>query len=248
MGERELPRGVRFHRGKYQVRWYSPEGKRVAKTFDRLTDARKEVQRVAVSKDQGTYVDPRAGLVTVADWTERWLNTTSPTLKPLTVLSYKSLLRSRVLPALGGYRLRDLKPSAVAAWVGAMISDGLSPSRIRQASGVLRQALDAAVDDGCIVRNPAARAKLPRIEHKEAPFFEPPIVDALVGAVQAPYGALVAVMGVCGLRFGEAAALRVRHVDALRRRLIVEESLAEIRTLRVRFDQVPCAPFGPGVP
>jgi integrase len=38
----------------------------------------------------------------------------------------------------------------------------------------------------------------------------------------------MSVLGVCGLRWGEAVALRGRHVDALRQRLIVEKSLAEI--------------------
>jgi integrase len=54
------------------------------------------------------------------------------------------------------------------------------------------------------------------------------VVDTLIDAIRAPYGALMAVMGVCGLRWGEAVALRRKHVDGLRRRLIVEESLAEI--------------------
>jgi integrase len=35
-------------------------------------------------------------------------------------------------------------------------------------------------------------------------------------------------LGVLGLRFGEAAALRRRHVDVLRRRLHIEDSLAEV--------------------
>jgi integrase len=49
-----------------------------------------------------------------------------------------------------------------------------------------------------------------------------------VKAVGAPYDALVAVLGVCGPRWGEAVALRRRHVDPLRRRLHIESSLAEI--------------------
>ena len=35
-------------------------------------------------------------------------------------------------------------------------------------------------------------------------------------------------LGYCGLRWGEAAALRVRHVDPLRGRLMVEESYADV--------------------
>ena len=42
------------------------------------------------------------------------------------------------------------------------------------------------------------------------------------------YRALVLVMGMCGLRWGEAAALRVKRVDLLRRRLVVAESVTEV--------------------
>jgi len=109
-----------------------------------------------------------------------------------------------------------------------MVADGLSPSRIRQGHVVLRLVLESAVSDGYLARNPAVGVKLPRLEHREAPYFEPQVVDAIADAVGAPYNVLVSVLGICGLRWGEAAALRGRHVDTLRRRLLVEESLAEI--------------------
>lgn len=116
----------------------------------------------------------------------------------------------------------------MTAWVGAMVVDGLSPSRIRQAHVVLRLLFESAVRDGYLTRNPALGVKLPRLEHTEAPFFEPRVVDALVGTLESPYDLLTAVMGVCGLRWGEAVALRRCHTDLLRRRLRVEESLAEV--------------------
>lgn len=39
---------------------------------------------------------------------------------------------------------------------------------------------------------------------------------------------VVLVLAYCGLRFGELAALRVRNVDPLRRRLQIEESATEV--------------------
>jgi integrase len=42
------------------------------------------------------------------------------------------------------------------------------------------------------------------------------------------YELLVRLLGTVGLRFGEAAALQRRHVDLLRRRLRIEQSLAEV--------------------
>jgi integrase len=39
---------------------------------------------------------------------------------------------------------------------------------------------------------------------------------------------MILVLGLCGLRFGECAALRVRSVDLMRRRLRVSESVSEV--------------------
>lgn len=47
--------------------------------------------------------------------------------------------------------------------------------------------------------------------------------------VGAQYRALILVLGFCGLRWGEVAALRVKRVDLLRRRLTVAESVTEVR-------------------
>jgi integrase len=42
------------------------------------------------------------------------------------------------------------------------------------------------------------------------------------------YGTLIQVLAYCGLRWGEAAALRVENVDLMRRRIQVVESVTEI--------------------
>lgn len=92
-----------------------------------------------------------------------------------------------------------------------MISEGLSASRIRQAHVVLRVMLDVAVRDGLLVRNPAAKAKLPRLDHREAPYFTPDVVDALAAAIHEPYDVLVSVLGGAGL----GGAKPWRRADAM---------------------------------
>jgi hypothetical protein len=80
-----------------------------------------------------------------------------------------------------------------------------------------------------VASNPALDADLPRLPTGEAPYFEPALVDRLARSIGEPYGLMVRIMGTLGLRYGEAAALRRRSVDLLRRRLVVEQSLAEVR-------------------
>jgi integrase len=56
------------------------------------------------------------------------------------------------------------------------------------------------------------------------------------------------VLAYCGLRFGELAALRVRNLDPLRRRLHIEESVTEVDgamifgTLKSTSAVGPCLP------
>jgi integrase len=88
--------------------------------------------------------------------------------------------------------------------------------------------MKAAVREGLIVRNPAEGVDLPRIAHREAAFLEPGEVERIAEAMSEPYGLMVRLMGRLGPRYGEAAALRRRSVDMLRRRLVIEESVAEV--------------------
>ena len=84
------------------------------------------------------------------------------------------------------------------------------------------------VGDERLARNPAHKARLPRLERREAMYWDPGSVDRLIGAVPTQFAGFIAVQGVIGLRFGEAAALRRGSVNGLRKELRLQESLAEI--------------------
>ncbi len=217
--------------GKWQGYYRAPD-RRVRRasehgTFLRKKDAEDTARAQERKVSRGEWTDPELASIAVEDLAEQWFEGARPMLQPKTVASYESLLRSRILPTFGS---RQVGTSAFGCHhLGrGMVADGLSPSRTRQAHVVLRLLFDSAVRDGYLTRNPAMGVKLPRLEHTEASFFEPQVVDALVDALEAPYDLLTAVMGVCGLRWGEAVALRRCHADLLRRRLRVEESLAEV--------------------
>jgi integrase len=74
----------------------------------------------------------------------------------------------------------------------------------------------------------------PRLQRKEAAYFEPDVVDKIAASMPEPYGPLVRLLGVLGPRFGEAAALQRRSVDLLRRRLLIDESLTDVNGRLVR--------------
>jgi len=214
----------------WRARYRGPDNYERSQTFDRRSDAERWLAEVQVAKARGTWVDPALGKITLAAWSDRWIEARTPILKPKTAFGYRSMLRSRILPKFGRWQLAGIGPSDVQAWINGMQADGLSASRVRQAHIVLSMMLKAAAREGLITRNAAADADLPRIPHREAAYLEPADVQRIARAMAEPYDLLVRILGTLALRFGEAAALRRRSVDLLRRRLIIEESLAEVGT------------------
>jgi integrase len=206
------------------ARYRSPGGVERSQSFDRKTDAERFLNGQEIRKARGEWTDPALGRISLADWAAEWFSSARESLKPKTVTSYESLLRSRILPDLGQHQLAELRPSDVQAWVNAM---NVSASRARQAHIVLSLILAAAARDGRIARNVAQGSRLPKLERREAPYLTAEVVDEIAAAMPEPYDLFVAILGTLGPRFGECAALRRLSVDLLRRRLLISESLAE---------------------
>lgn len=219
---------VQRRAGNWIARHVGPDGRERSKSFRRKLDAERYLASAEVGKLRGEWVDPKLGLLTVADAASDWLEAARPTLKPKTAAGYESLIRSQIVPALGTFHLSTLKPSDVQDWIGRMQAAGLSPSRIRHGHVVMRQVLQRAAMDGRVGRNAADGTRLPRIQRREAAFLEPQVVERIASEMRPPYDLLVRILGQLGPRFGEAAALRRSSVDLLRRRLLIAESLAEV--------------------
>jgi integrase len=90
-------------------------------------------------------------------------------------------------------------------------------------------ALAYAVKDGRLAVNPATGVSLPRVHQTERRFLTHQQVHELAEECGEPYRLVVLFLAYTGLRWGEMAALRVRRVDFLRRRVLVAESVTPVR-------------------
>lgn len=215
---------------RYECCWRDPVTNRErSKTFLRRMDADRFAKLVEADLLRGVNVPtPVDGRRTVEEMVERWYVVHAPTLKPKTAHSYRNLIDSRILPALGAVQLAKLRFSDVQRWISAMLGEGLSASRIRQAHVVLAAALDLAARDGIIAANPARGVTLPRVTKRERPWLEPAMIEAVADACPAPYGLAVRLMGYEGLRWGELVALKRRHVDLVNCQLVVQDNVVEV--------------------
>ncbi len=100
---------------RYDVRLRDPSGRVYTRTFRTRRDAETWVARERADRSRGTWVDPRKGNVTLAEWAGEWMAHRSD-LRPRTRELYHGLLEHHILPALGDTRLSALRPSHIRSW------------------------------------------------------------------------------------------------------------------------------------
>jgi len=128
------------------LRYVNPEtGRERTETFRLKRDAERRLTEIEASKLTGSYVDPRAGKVTVAVWAERWLEV-QVQLKATTQARYRSILDVHVIPRWGQVEVAKVRHSDVQKWV-ADLSSERSPATVRKIHRVLSQVLGSAVKD-----------------------------------------------------------------------------------------------------
>lgn len=184
------------------------------------SDRLKEGQPVADSK------------ATVAQWLAHWATTTltASDRKESTRSLYRTLATKHLIPEpFGARRLDQLKPSDVEALVLRLRAAtrvvpaengredkirALSDSTIRTTYTVLRAALDGAVRDGLLARNPAALIHRPSVQRTEARHLTPDEVRILFKAAESSrYHRALTLIAATGMRRGECLALRWVDID-----------------------------------
>jgi integrase len=211
---------------RWQARYRGPDGRERTKMFDRKADAERWAAGQQAKISRSEWTDPALSRVIIAEWGQQWLAAKGPTLKASTRESYRSLWTTCILPTWRTVRLSDVSHQDVAAWVGRL-STTVGASRCRKAATLFSGMLSAAVRDQRIARNPCDGVSLPRLpDHRQRFLTMAELHDLADRAGE--YRTMILTLGLCGLRFGECAALRVADVDLLRRRLRVSRSVSEI--------------------
>jgi integrase len=221
----------RRNNGRYRARYVGPDKRWKSKTFDRKIDADRWVRHQLSSVDQGEWIDPVLRRTQFNELADRWLSTIIG-LRPKTRANYESLLTCHVLPRFGEHELAQINRVAAREWLAGLQAAGLSASRTRQARQVLSSILELAVDGGYLSANPARGLKVQGGHEREMLHLDTAEVRALIDAVEElrpGSGLLVQILAYGGLRWGEAVAIRRGRCDLLRSKLMIRESLSEVR-------------------
>lgn len=190
------------------------------------TAARRALADVTARQGAGVKLDDRE---TVASNLRAWLTDKRHALKPKTLHQYGEYIEKDLIPALGAIRLEALRHEHVASMIRDLQAAGRGPTTIRRIVATLRSALADAVEQHRLARNVAAHAPLPKVQPAERqPWTAAQAVAFLDHVTGDRYAELFEVLIGCGLRRGEALAVRWVDVDLGGRALQVRHTLSDV--------------------
>jgi integrase len=143
------------------------------------------------------------------------------------IQSSESHLRPHIIPKLGSIPLTEINTKAVQSFVAYLATGGRSKKPVENVlltlSSILRTA--KAWDYAC-GNFTLADITMPREGvKKEQRCFTDEEVGKILAAAPEPFGTILAVTAVLGLRIGEVLALRVSDIDFMRKIVRVRQSV-----------------------
>ena len=191
--------------------------------------------------------------ITLGEWLERWLNEYKKSiLRPSTYAGYSKDIANHILPYLGSKRITQLKTADIQKHYNRLLESGriqdngkgkgLSNATVRGIHMILREALDSAVREGLIPKNPADGTSPPKIYRSEKQVLTKDQLETFMKLIEDDeewydffYTEIITGMRqgeICGLRWEdfdrEKRTLRVaRSVDFVNKELVVGETKTE---------------------
>ncbi|MCP9490367.1 MAG: site-specific integrase [Solirubrobacteraceae bacterium MAG38_C4-C5] len=185
------------------------------RTFDRASDARAFDDEVRRRRQAGPSAVRAldAGRETLDEYVvQTWTPAHAAHLAPKTRRTYAQMYDCHIAPALGGTRLCDIDPEAIAAWRGSLIGR-IGPEALHKAMTLLGAILQRAAEAQRIPYNPARLVSKPRrTKAPEVRPLAPAQVEAIRASVDPRSAAVVSVLAYAGLRPHELRRLRWRDV------------------------------------
>lgn len=196
-----------------------PDGKRRQarrRGFATRKAAQETLDKLRVSAREGAFVEITN--VRLGAYFDGWLEGLVVAGRaPATIASYQWLIRTYVVPVIGGMRLQALQPGHLDALYAKLTADGLSARTTRYVHSVVRKALADAVRKGLVIRNVATLADPPSAKAARAPemqFWTPTELSTFFTAVaDDEFFAVYRVAAMTGLRRGDVCGLRWSDVD-----------------------------------
>lgn len=150
--------------------------------------------RTAIQKSSALNITRRQEY-TLAEWLELWYDIyVRPRLRPATQHFYTNIIHNHIIPNIGDRPIGKLKTIDIQKFFNDMLDHGCvqsygersctgQPLSVRMVQGirmVLNNAMQQAVEEGMILRNPVGKTKLPKWERPEMQVLEEDEIKAFL--------------------------------------------------------------------
>lgn len=189
---------------------------------DWLLEQRNQIQQGIVVNDTNE---------TVREYLTRFLEeVVAHTVKPSTYTSYSFWITSHIIPSIGRIKLKNLQPHHLQKLYSTKLEEGLSKRSVQYIHAIIRRALNEAVKQGFIVRNPTNAVTAPKPQRKNFTTLTVEQVRKLLREVEGHRFYPIYVIAVMmGLRKGEILGLRWQDVNFDNNTISIENIVYEIK-------------------
>lgn len=190
----------------FQVKWSTPEGGRSSKVVRPSTrrQAEQELRRILAEVDTGAWVDERKGAITFDTMAKDWLALKETQLAHKTIVDYRSLLKTTIMPTFGGRKLNAITKRSIDIWWSRHSTHKVTR---RNAGYVLKMILGQAVEWNLLSTSPYSVKGSGKDESVQRPDWQVEDFDAVLAKVDAFYKPALEVMFAGHFRLGELIAL-----------------------------------------
>lgn len=217
--------------GRFQASYIGPDGVRhvAPGTFRTEKDADSWLVVAESGILRGTWRARPAEVLTVGQWSKRWLASVTPHLKRTTVSTYATLLRVSIYPTFEHTELSQIRPIDIGEWIAELsVKRGNSPSWVRKAYRLLSEILKAAVNNDIIRQSPMRGHRLPQLPEATPTILTPEDVERVVAVADPPFDVLFLVLAYSGVRIGELLGLHPADVAEDGSRITISRRHAEV--------------------
>ncbi len=199
------------------------------------SEARQALREALTDRDAG--ITPVAKM-TVGSLLNEWIEDIRGTISHRTWLSRESIVRVHIKPSVGSVKLSRLSHTEINRLYKSKLNEGLAPSTVKLIHVILNQAMREAVHLKYIRRNPLESVRAPKLVAGEYKILSTEQVHHLFSAIRyTRYEPTVVLGAACGLRVGEALAIRHEDVDLEAGTISIKRTLWRGQTFNPKTDK-----------
>ena len=178
--------------------------------------------------------------MTLGEWLDKWLDEYMIfTIRESTLDSYRAMVKNQVKPFIGGKQIASLTTADMQKFYNKIKKEGrvrehpihgktLADSMVRGIHMMLHEALDTAVKERLIAKNPTNGTTVPKCNYPEKQILGDSQLDTFLEAIKGEeyWDAFFYVEVMTGLRRGEICGLKWQDINFEENKLQVKRSVS----------------------